>query len=143
MKKTVLLFIILLSMAFGSIFANEIFFTVEVHGVAIGGGAVIGGIHSKNTYNNKDTLPEYTFQGIPENGILNFNLRIPAGEYVIQIYQDSNNNGHLDFGLFNIPKEPVGISNWNGRGIPGNFNRHKVIINNGTIIIVTIGKTSA
>lgn len=67
-------------------------------------------------------------------------MQIPAGEYAIQVYQDTNNNRRLDFGLFGIPREPVGISNWNGRGIPGNFDRHKVSINSGTRIVIQINQ---
>lgn len=123
----------------GNITANEVSFTIEVQGVTVNGGTIYGAIYSNNnTYRNSQ--PEFTFSGNPTNNILNFTLQIPEGEYVIQVYQDVNNNGRLDFGLFGIPREPVGITNFNGRGIPGNFDRHKVTINNGTKIIVSINR---
>jgi uncharacterized protein (DUF2141 family) len=49
-------------------------------------------------------------------------INLPEGEYVINAYQDINNNDKVDLGLLFIPKEPVGITNYNG-GIPGNFNK--------------------
>ena len=134
MYKKVLLSLLLL-FGIGKIYANEITFTVEIRGITVNRGVIYGAIYSNNTnYRNHD--PEYTFQGNSINEVMQFNVNIPSGEYVIEVYQDSNNNGRLDFGIFNIPREPVGITNFNGRGIPGNFNRHKVTINNGTIIII-------
>ncbi len=34
-----------------------------------------------------------------------------AGRYAVRVFQDENNNGKLDTGLFGIPKEPWGLSN--------------------------------
>jgi uncharacterized protein (DUF2141 family) len=36
---------------------------------------------------------------------------LPYGEYAISVYQDKNDNGKLDTGLFGIPKEAFGFSN--------------------------------
>lgn len=139
MYQKLLFFIMCGFFIIGNVTADEISFSVEVRGVTVNGGMIYGAIFSNNnTYRNSQ--PEYTFQGEPINGILTFNLQIPAGEYAIQVYQDINNNGQLDFGLFGIPREPVGISNWNGRGIPGNFDRHKVSITNGTKIVIQVNQ---
>ncbi len=54
---------------------------------------------------------------------------------VVNIYQDANQNGELDNRLFNIPKEPVGISNWNGSGVPDSFEKLKLTVDNMTHII--------
>jgi len=35
---------------------------------------------------------------------------LPPGEYAIALYQDINNNGKLDAGLFGKPKEPYAFS---------------------------------
>jgi uncharacterized protein (DUF2141 family) len=35
---------------------------------------------------------------------------VPAGEYAVAVFADSNGNGKLDNNLFGIPKEPVGVS---------------------------------
>jgi uncharacterized protein (DUF2141 family) len=53
------------------------------------------------------------------------------------VYQDINGNGNCDNNIIGIPKEPVGITNWNGKGHPSNFNKFKVIISN-TISIINI-----
>ena len=37
-------------------------------------------------------------------------------------------NGNLDTGFMDIPKEPVGLSNYNGKGIPGKFKKHKFTV---------------
>lgn len=42
---------------------------------------------------------------------LTFYFDLPQGNYAITIYQDINNNGKLDFGVFHIPKEPIGFGN--------------------------------
>jgi uncharacterized protein (DUF2141 family) len=121
----------------GDITANEISFVIEIRGVTVNNGIVYGAIYSDDN-NYKKHEPNFEFQGNSTNETLYFNPQIPSGEYVIEVYQDSNNNGQLDFGWFNIPKEPVGITNFNGKGIPGNFNKLKVIINNGTRIIIQL-----
>jgi uncharacterized protein (DUF2141 family) len=43
---------------------------------------------------------------------------IPVGEYAVSAYQDENDNGKLDTGLYGIPKEKYGFSN-NARGTMG------------------------
>jgi uncharacterized protein (DUF2141 family) len=108
----------------GNITADEISFSLEIHGISINDGTIYGAIYSNNS-SYKNNQPEYTFMGNPINDTINISLQIPEGEYVIQVYQDTNNNNQLDFGLFGIPKEPVGITNWNGKGIPGNFTKQK------------------
>lgn len=36
---------------------------------------------------------------------------LAAGRYTVKVFQDENNNGKLDTGMFGIPKEPWGLSN--------------------------------
>ncbi len=36
---------------------------------------------------------------------------VAAGTYAIGVYQDENDNGQLDTGIFGIPVEPMGVSN--------------------------------
>lgn len=38
-------------------------------------------------------------------------FKLPYGKYAISIYQDMNDNGKLDLGIFSIPKEPIGFGN--------------------------------
>ena len=42
---------------------------------------------------------------------LKFDFELSPGEYAISVYQDINDNKHLDLGVFHIPKEPVGFGN--------------------------------
>lgn len=63
---------------------------------------------------------------------------LPIGEYYVSAYQDINNNGKLDTNLIGIPKEPVGIANYSGSGIPGGFDKHKVLINTPNQIIPVV-----
>lgn len=35
---------------------------------------------------------------------------IPAGKYVVAVFQDLNGNGELDTNFFGVPKEPYGFS---------------------------------
>lgn len=37
---------------------------------------------------------------------------LKSGVYAIAFFQDLNNNGKLDTGIFGIPTEPIGISNY-------------------------------
>jgi uncharacterized protein (DUF2141 family) len=80
----------------------------------------------------KQQLPDYTFQFNPSGYLIRTEIVVPLGDFVINVYQDLNGNGKCDSGLFGIPKEPVGITNWNGKGPPGNFNKHKINVNNTT-----------
>ena len=43
---------------------------------------------------------------------------LSAGSYAVKVFQDKNNNGKLDTGIFGIPKEPWGLSN-NAKAIFG------------------------
>jgi uncharacterized protein (DUF2141 family) len=36
---------------------------------------------------------------------------VPPGRYAAQGFHDRNSDGHLNRGLFGIPKEPIGVSN--------------------------------
>jgi uncharacterized protein (DUF2141 family) len=59
------------------------------------------------------------------------------GECVISIYQDTNNNGKSDTGTLGIPEGPVGITNWDGKGPPGNYKKLKIVISymTGTVVV--------
>ena len=69
-----------------------------------------------------------------------FCIELPAGEYAFCIYQDINNDGRLNTNMIGIPKEPFGFSNYNGKSVPGNFNRHKVSIQASCVIPVPLVK---
>jgi len=65
---------------------------------------------------------------------------ISPGTYAIAVFQDINNNGKLDTKGFNLPNEPVGISNLNDDkrlGIPA-YNKAKIKINGDTIVSIPL-----
>jgi uncharacterized protein (DUF2141 family) len=128
MKKIFVGLIILIFLS--SFVYADVNIRIEIHNVRENSGKIYVGIYStENAYKNKrqDMILEYT----ADSTIIIGEINLPEGEYVIDAYQDINNNGRCDLGWFNIPKEPVGMTNYDG-GIPGNFNKLKVVINNET-----------
>jgi uncharacterized protein (DUF2141 family) len=108
--------------------AEDVAFVLEIHGAKPGNTKIYGVAYADETSYRKENM-NFTFVIDVSGETVYEELRFPEGEYVIQIYQDVNGNGQCDFGLFHIPKEPIGITNYNGRGIPGNFNKLKVPVN--------------
>ena len=104
--------------------------TIEITDVVINGGTVFVIVFSNaEGYRNGNSYIEFALEA--NNTILSKELSLPHGEYVITAYQDANNNKKLDIGLFGIPKELVGISNYFGKGFPSNnFDRQKILVNN-------------
>ena len=133
-----LLFLCVLFTAVASVFADNNI-TLEINGVTVQGGSVYVAVYSnENDYRAENPFISFILE--PVNSTLTRNLELPNGEYVITIFQDVNSNGELDTNFFGIPKEPVGITNYNGRGIPGGFHKLKVPINNNsTRITVNMG----
>jgi len=114
--------------------ANTKTITLEIRNVIANGGKLYVSV-SMSEASYKTHKPDFTFEFIPTDNIIRQTLQLPIGEGAFNIYQDANNNGKLDTGIFGIPKEPVGISNWNGNGPPGNFKKHKTIIDTTTIVV--------
>lgn len=59
-------------------------------------------------------------------------LSLEPGECAFCVFHDTNSDGDLNAGFMGIPKEPFGFSNYDGKGPPGNFKKHKVAIPSGT-----------
>jgi len=127
MNKKIMFLVFLAVLFAGNIFA-DVTFTLEITGLRINGGNIHARIYS-NERDYKRDIPFISFEleNVTENIIHSF--EIIEGEYLIAIFQDVNNNGRLDTNLFGIPTEPVGLSNYTG-GIPGGFNKQKIVINN-------------
>jgi uncharacterized protein (DUF2141 family) len=53
---------------------------------------------------------------------------LPAGQYAIAAFQDTNNNQKLDKKWFVLPKEPYGFSNDTGRRGPASFKKSIISI---------------
>ena len=76
----------------------------------------------------------------PEIDTVIFETNLPDGEYLVMLVHDINNNGKLDTSFIGMPKEPVGLSNYDGKGIPGKFKKHKFSVKDDTSIIIPLTK---
>lgn len=83
--------------------------TIDVHGIKTGEGEVMVGIYNNSGDFFKKTLAAQQLRASNES--LRFTFKLPVGTYAVAVYQDINDNGVLDKGLFSIPKEPYGLSN--------------------------------
>jgi len=112
--------------------------TLEIINVIENGGIIYVFIYSnEQSYRNREA--NFMFQFASNSKVISHELSIPYGEYAIAIFQDSNNNGQLDYGLFGIPRELVGMSNYLGRGFPANnFDKLKMSVND-TTDKITVG----
>lgn len=132
MRKILLCLTMLLLSAITS---AQISVKLNVDGVEKNGGKIYVSIfNSETTYKVRKAYHSFTLDS--KNEIVIKGLTLPIGHYVISIYQDSNRNGKLDSNLIGIPKEKFGFTNYDGNGAPGNFNRHKVDINETSKVVV-------
>ena len=69
-------------------------------------------------------------------------LDVPAGEYALAVYQDTDNNDRLETGMFGIPKEPFGLSTNLKAGLFNmpTFKKCKVTVKEGTRLTVHLSK---
>jgi uncharacterized protein (DUF2141 family) len=137
MKK---FFFILLILCIGKIYAtNNVTFILGITGININDGKIYVKIYS-NEKDYKRDLPYISFTLESASKNITHSFDIPEGEYLIALFQDTNNNGVLDTNFLNFPKEPVGLSNYSG-GIPGGFNKQKILINSvSNKIIINMGR---
>ena len=124
-------------------FADNIDVTIAINGVTVNGGQVYAAVYSsEKDYKTENPYISFILESTSSN--LSHSLELPKGEYVVSVFQDKNNDGRLNQTIFSIPIEHVGITNYNLRGAPGNFNMLKVPVNNNsTRIIVNIGRVRA
>ena len=137
-KKIIL---VLFFIIFGTVnvFANNIRTVIEITGVNVNGGSVHVGVFTNERDHRRD-IPFAEFILESTSSTLTHELDLPEGDCLVWAYQDSNNNGKLDTGFFGIPNEPIALTNYSGRGIPGGFNKHKVPVNRSIIkISVNLG----
>lgn len=111
--------------------------TVEITNVASEEGQIILAIYnSSENYDKRIAFQEVKFK--PEIDTVIFETNVPDGEYLVMLVHDINNNGKLDTSFIGMPKEPVGLSNYDGKGIPGKFKKHKFSVNENTEIIIPL-----
>jgi len=135
-----LLFLCVLLLVAESSLVADIHTAIEINGVIVRGGLVYVAVYpNENDYKNETAFAKFTLQ--PDNTTLTYFLDLPEGEYVVSAYQDKNGDEKLNSGLFGMPSEPVGKTNYNLRGAPGSFNKLKAPVNHSsTRLIVNMGK---
>ena len=69
-----------------------------------------------------------------------YHIQLKAGDYAFCVYHDVNGDGKLNVNAIGIPKEPFGFSNYDGKGPPGNFKKHKIFINGTTTVNIPLIK---
>jgi len=69
-----------------------------------------------------------------------YHIRLKAGDYAFCVYHDINGDGKLNTNAIGIPKEPFGFSNYDGKGPPGNFKKHKVFIDGTATVNIPLVK---
>ena len=123
------LFVFLADVVFSQAVNN---ITIEVSDIIINGGKVYVYIYS-NAEEFRNRSSSYVLEFNDTSETLSQMVTIPNGEYLIWLYQDTNNNGIYDIDLFGMPKEPFGFSNYYGQGRPANdFDKQKILINSKT-----------
>jgi len=121
------------------LYSQEVKAAIEISGVTVGGGGVNVAVYSnERDYGEDKSIANFILD--PTGKTISHELTLPAGEYVVSVFQDKNDNGKLDTGLFGIPKEPFGITNYT-HGIPGKFEKLKVMVNSYQArVTVSLGK---
>ena len=141
-KKIVLLLLIQIVCGiflFAEETAEEKKLTVEITNVTSEEGQIILAIYnSSENYDKRIAFQEVKLK--PEIDTVIFETNVPDGEYLVMLVHDINNNGKLDTTFIGMPKEPVGLSNYDGKGIPGKFKKHKFPVNENTEIIIPLKK---
>lgn len=119
--------------------AEEKKLTVEITNITSEEGQIILAIYnSSENYDKRIAFEEVKLK--PEMDSVIFETNVPDGEYLVMLVHDINNNGKLDTSFIGMPKEPVGLSNYDGKGIPGKFKKHKFSVNENTEIIIPLKK---
>lgn len=141
-KKIVLLLLIQIvcgMFLFAEETAEEKKLTVQITNVTSEEGQIILAIYnSSENYDKRIALQEVKLK--PEIDTVIFETNVPDGEYLVMLVHDINKNGKLDTSFIGMPKEPVGLSNYDGKGIPGKFKKHKFSVNEDTSIIIPLRK---
>jgi len=101
--------------------------SVSITNIKTADGTIIMSIHDSDK-NFSKRIPLNTLKFSPEVPSVLCTLNLAPGEYALCVYHDINSNGKLDTNLVGIPKEPFGFSNYNGKSVPGNFKKHKLVI---------------
>ena len=107
--------------------AEEKKLTVQITNVTSEEGQIILAIYnSSENYDKRRAFQEVKLK--PEIDTVIFETNVPDGEYLVMLVHDINNNGKLDTSFIGMPKEPVGLSNYDGKGIPGKCRQRGLVL---------------
>ena len=140
MKKILLLLLIQIVCGLSLIAqetVNENKLTVEITNVTSKEGQIILAIYnSSENYDKRIAFQEVKLK--PEVDTVTFETNVPDGEYLVMLVHDINKNGKLDTSFIGMPKEPVGLSNYDGKGIPGKFKKHKFTVSEDLTVTIPL-----
>lgn len=107
---------------------TDIAITLSIGPVIVNGGDVHVALFN-NAESYAKRKPEKSAILAPSSDRLELSISVPSGDWLASAYQDRNDNKALDKNFFGIPVEPIGLSNYEGKGIPGDFNALKTRVN--------------
>lgn len=134
-KALVILFIMTLT----RIYSMDKAINIEIRNIREGSGKTyVAVFDSETSYKEEKPFKSYIVES--NSTVVRITDKLPEGYYLVSAFQDLNGNGKLDMNFLGIPKEPIGLSNYEGKGIPGGFDKMKikVSVDNQTIIIKMI-----
>jgi uncharacterized protein (DUF2141 family) len=115
--KFILSFILISNFAFASDLV------IEISGIRSNKGKVYFQVDNEKSYKTKTDKDAYFFGGVKaKKGSLKISVSVdPKLKYAISIFHDENDNEKMDMGMFDIPKEGVGISGLNKNSSDAKF----------------------
>ena len=118
---------------------NETLYDVEIviTDITEDSGTLVISIHNSAESFNK-RLPYQTVKLTAYKEKAVYHIQLKSGDYAFCVYHDINNDGKLNTNAIGIPKEPFGFSNYDGKGFPGNFKKHKVFIEDAMTINIPL-----
>lgn len=139
MKKKILFSTLALFLTFALSFAEPEAQTqtrqvkIRITNITTTSGTIVVSVHDSDESFKKRT-PIQTLQVPANDSSVEIVLNLLSGEYAFSVFHDTNDDGDLNAGFMGIPKEPFGFSNYAGKTPPGNFKKHKVLIQDGAEI---------
>ena len=146
MKKTLTLFFCMMIFAtryslYPQAADDKTLFDVEivVTGIKENSGTIVISIHDSAESFRKHIPYRNVEQAVTGDKAV-YHIRLKAGDYVFCVYHDVNDDEKLNTNAIGIPKEPFGFSNYDGKGPPGNFKKHKFFIDGTATVRIPLVK---
>ena len=112
---------------------------IVVTGIKENSGTIVISIHDSSESFRKH-IPYRNVEQAATGEKAVYRIRLKAGNYAFCVYHDVNGDGKLNANAIGIPKEPFGFSNYDGKGPPGNFKKHKVFIDGAATVNIPLIK---